>query len=86
MHHRGNGKVYALKTLAKKNIIKTDQLTHCRDEIANLRAARNPFIVNLYSTFMDDLYIYMVRPPPSLPSAEPACAPLRPAFAQRAAH
>jgi cAMP-dependent protein kinase regulator len=53
VHYKKTGKVYALKTLTKKSILKTDQLIHCRDEIANLRAATNPFIVNLFSCFQD---------------------------------
>lgn len=53
VHYKETGKVYALKTLTKKSILKTDQLTHCHDEIANLRAATNPFIVNLFSCFQD---------------------------------
>ena len=44
VHYKETGKVYALKTLTKQSILKTDQFTHCRDEIANLRAATNPFI------------------------------------------
>jgi len=37
--------VYALKTLAKKSILKTDQYQHMHDEIYNLRAASsNAFI------------------------------------------
>ena len=59
-HYKRTGKTYALKTLTKKSILKTDQLTHCRDEIANLRAASNPFIVNLYSCFQDEMLVYMV--------------------------
>jgi hypothetical protein len=55
VHYKKTGKVYALKTLTKKSILKTDQFIHCRDEIANLRAASNPkgFIVNLFSCFHD---------------------------------
>ena len=59
VHYKKTNKVYALKTLTKKSILKTDQFTHCRDEIANLRAATNPFIVNLFSCFHDDMFIYM---------------------------
>ena len=55
VHYKKTGKVYALKTLTKKSILKTDQFVHCRDEIANLRAASNPFIVNLFSCFQDGI-------------------------------
>lgn len=55
VHYKQTGKVYALKTLTKKSILKTDQFVHCRDEIANLRAATNPFIVNLFSCFQDGM-------------------------------
>lgn len=53
VHYKKTRAVYALKTLTKKSILNTDQLIHCRDEIANLRAATNPFIVNLFSCFQD---------------------------------
>lgn len=58
--HLKTGKYYALKTLTKKSIIKTDQLDHVRDEITNLHECMNPFIVNLFSCFADDMHIYMV--------------------------
>ena len=60
VHYKKTGMTYAMKTLAKRSILKTDQLKHCHDEIENLRAAQNPFIVNLYSCFADDVNIYMV--------------------------
>ena len=59
VHYKKTGKVYALKTLTKKSILKTDQFIHCRDEIANLRAATNPFIVNLFSCFQDGKFSSM---------------------------
>jgi cGMP-dependent protein kinase len=60
VHYKKTDKVYALKTLTKKSILKTDQLQHCHDEIANLHASMNPFIVNLYSCFCDPQHIFMV--------------------------
>ena len=60
VHYTKTNKVYALKALTKKSILKTDQYTHCHDEIANLRASTNPFIVNLFSCFHDAQHIYMV--------------------------
>ena len=45
VHYTKTGKTYAIKTLTKKSILKTDQLGHVRDEIVNLRASTNQFIV-----------------------------------------
>lgn len=60
VRHLQTKKVYALKTLTKKSILKTDQLHHVKDEILNLHECMNPFIVNLFSCFSDDMHVYMV--------------------------
>jgi len=53
-------KYYALKTLKKAAIIKMKQVDHIMSEKAILNALKHPFIVNMYGSFHDSRYIYMV--------------------------
>eukprot|EP00933_Yihiella_yeosuensis_P027214 TRINITY_DN21107_c0_g1_i2.p1 TRINITY_DN21107_c0_g1~~TRINITY_DN21107_c0_g1_i2.p1 ORF type:complete len:359 (-),score=64.05 TRINITY_DN21107_c0_g1_i2:51-1046(-) len=54
------GKIYALKTLKKAAIIKMKQVDHIVSEKQILCELKHPFIVNMYGSFHDPRYIYMV--------------------------
>mmetsp|Transcript_42201 Transcript_42201/g.112865 ORF Transcript_42201/g.112865 Transcript_42201/m.112865 type:complete len:379 (+) Transcript_42201:319-1455(+) len=58
--HRGSGKVFAIKMLSKSLVIKSKQVDHIMNEKAILSHLLHPFIINLYHTFQDTLYLYFV--------------------------
>eukprot|EP00960_Hanusia_phi_P033754 750627-Hanusia_phi.AAC.17 len=58
--HTSSGRVYALKMLSKSLVLKKKQLEHVLSEKQILRRISFPFVVNMYSSFKDDKYIYMV--------------------------
>jgi len=58
--HKATANFYALKTLKKASIIKMKQVDHIVSEKAILQTLKHPFIVNLYGSFHDQRYIYMV--------------------------
>ncbi|CAE8618224.1 unnamed protein product [Polarella glacialis] len=58
--HKASGKYYALKTLKKAAIIKMKQVDHIVSEKAILEKLNHPFIVNMYGSFHDARYIFMI--------------------------
>jgi len=58
--HRGSGKVFAIKMLSKSLVIKSKQVDHIMNEKAVLSHLLHPFIINLFHTFQDPLYLYFV--------------------------
>lgn len=62
VRERATGKIYAMKVLQKKNIIKRNQVEHTRTERNVLGYVRHPFIVGLNYAFetVDKLY-FVVR-------------------------
>eukprot|EP00291_Cryptomonas_curvata_P027808 CAMPEP_0172212568 /NCGR_PEP_ID=MMETSP1050-20130122/37089_1 /TAXON_ID=233186 /ORGANISM="Cryptomonas curvata, Strain CCAP979/52" /LENGTH=361 /DNA_ID=CAMNT_0012893263 /DNA_START=151 /DNA_END=1236 /DNA_ORIENTATION=+ len=58
--HKKSGRMYALKMLSKQLVLRTKQLDHILCEKAVLETLSFPFIVNLYKTFQDELYLYLV--------------------------
>ncbi|KAL0089265.1 kinase-like domain-containing protein [Phycomyces blakesleeanus] len=55
-----NERFYALKVLKKSEIVRLKQVEHTRNERAVLLEISHPFIVNLWGTFQDSTYLYMV--------------------------
>eukprot|EP00439_Symbiodinium_sp_Y106_P070075 s2721_g12.t1 len=58
--HKSSGRHYALKTLKKAAIIKMKQVDHIMSEKQILAKLQHPFIVNMFGSFHDPRYIYMV--------------------------
>merc|ERR1719284_1488990 len=58
--HKASGNFYALKTLKKAAIIKMKQVDHIISEKTFLVTLKHPFIVNMYGSFHDSRYIYML--------------------------
>jgi len=58
--YKQSGKFYALKTLKKAAIIKMKQVDHIMSEKSILVKLKHPFIVNMYGSFHDQRYIYML--------------------------
>merc|ERR1719380_48735 len=58
--HKTSGNIYALKTLKKASIIKMKQVDHIVSEKSILQTLKHPFIVNMWGSFHDQRYIYMV--------------------------
>eukprot|EP00413_Alexandrium_margalefii_P047884 CAMPEP_0204584322 /NCGR_PEP_ID=MMETSP0661-20131031/46272_1 /ASSEMBLY_ACC=CAM_ASM_000606 /TAXON_ID=109239 /ORGANISM="Alexandrium margalefi, Strain AMGDE01CS-322" /LENGTH=324 /DNA_ID=CAMNT_0051593759 /DNA_START=33 /DNA_END=1007 /DNA_ORIENTATION=+ len=54
------GKPYALKTLKKAAIIKMKQVDHIVSEKAILSRMVHPFIVNMWGSFHNERYVFMV--------------------------
>ena len=55
-----NDKSYALKCLIKQHIIDTKQQEHVYNEKQILLSLDSPFIVQLYKSFKDDRYVYLL--------------------------
>ncbi|WWD19359.1 hypothetical protein CI109_103818 [Kwoniella shandongensis] len=54
------GKIYAMKTLKKNEMFKKDQLAHVRAERDVLAESNSPWVVQLYYSFQDSQYLYLV--------------------------
>lgn len=57
---KGDGKVYAMKSLIKTEMFKKDQLAHVRSERDILAESDSPWVVKLYTTFQDVYFLYML--------------------------
>ncbi|KAF8645539.1 hypothetical protein AX16_007750 [Volvariella volvacea WC 439] len=53
-------KVYAMKSLQKAEMLKRDQLAHVRAERDVLAESTSPWVVQLFYSFQDPLYLYLV--------------------------
>jgi serine/threonine protein kinase len=60
VRHRPTGKYYAMKTLRKTEVVRLKQVEHINSEKAILSSIRHPFIVNLYRSFQDEKYLFMI--------------------------
>ncbi|KAL1921785.1 uncharacterized protein VTP21DRAFT_10427 [Calcarisporiella thermophila] len=54
------GKIYAMKTLRKSEMVKKDQLAHVKAERDILAESDSPWIVQLYYSFQDPQYLYLI--------------------------
>ncbi|KAG6916098.1 Serine/threonine-protein kinase [Tephrocybe rancida] len=54
------GKIYAMKTLKKEEMLKKDQLAHVRAERDVLAESDSPWVVQLYYSFQDPSYLYLI--------------------------
>ena len=54
------GKIYAMKTLRKSEMLKKDQLAHVKAERDVLAEADSPWVVQLYFSFQDAQYLYLI--------------------------
>jgi len=54
------GKVYAMKSLQKAEMLERDQLAHVRAERDVLAESTSPWVVQLFYSFQDPLYLYLV--------------------------
>lgn len=54
------GKIYAMKTLRKAEMFKKDQLAHVRAERDVLAESDSPWVVQLYYSFQDSQYLYLL--------------------------
>lgn len=54
------GKIYAMKTLKKEEMLKKDQLAHVRAERDVLAESNSPWVVQLYYSFQDAAYLYLI--------------------------
>ncbi|KAL7270254.1 Serine/threonine-protein kinase [Rhizina undulata] len=57
---KDTGKIYAMKTLLKSEMFKKDQLAHVRAERDVLADSDSPWVVNLYYSFQDAVYLYLI--------------------------
>jgi len=61
VRHKPTGKFYAMKTLKKTEVVRLKQVEHINSEKQILSAIRHPFIVNLYRSFQDEKYLFMLE-------------------------
>ncbi|GAA6007480.1 uncharacterized protein JCM10292_002419, partial [Rhodotorula paludigena] len=54
------GKIYAMKSLKKAEMFKKDQLAHVRAERDVLAESNSPWVVQLYYSFQDTNYLYLL--------------------------
>ncbi|CAK5263042.1 unnamed protein product [Mycena citricolor] len=54
------GKIYAMKMLRKEEMLKKDQLAHVRAERDVLAESASEWIVQLYYSFQDPTYLYLI--------------------------
>jgi len=54
------GKVYAMKSLQKAEMLRRDQLAHIRAERDVLAESTSPWVVQLFYSFQDPLYLYLI--------------------------
>lgn len=57
---KDTGKIYAMKTLLKSEMFKKDQLAHVKSERDVLADSDSPWVVNLYYSFQDAVYLYLI--------------------------
>ncbi|KFA73380.1 hypothetical protein S40288_09913 [Stachybotrys chartarum IBT 40288] len=57
---KGDGKIYAMKSLIKMEMFKKDQLAHVRSERDILAESDSPWLVKLFATFQDAYFLYML--------------------------
>ncbi|KAI8976515.1 kinase-like domain-containing protein [Pilobolus umbonatus] len=55
-----NGRYYAMKVLEKSQVLLLKQVEHTNNEKQILHQVSHPFIINLWGTFQDSRYLYMV--------------------------
>ncbi|KIY49223.1 kinase-like protein [Fistulina hepatica ATCC 64428] len=54
------GKIYAMKTLNKEQMLKKDQLAHVRAERDVLAQSNSPWVVQLFYSFQDPHFLYLI--------------------------
>ncbi|KAF7976263.1 hypothetical protein HWV62_7144 [Athelia sp. TMB] len=54
------GKIYAMKTLKKEEMLKKDQLAHVRAERDVLAESNSPWVVQLFYSFQDPQFLYLI--------------------------
>ena len=57
---KDTGKIYAMKTLLKSEMHKKDQLAHVKAERDVLAESDSPWVVNLFYSFQDSVYLYLI--------------------------
>lgn len=57
---KDTGRIYAMKTLLKSEMHKKDQLAHVRAERDVLAESNSPWVVNLFYSFQDLTYLYLI--------------------------
>ncbi|KAL1747240.1 kinase-like domain-containing protein [Schizophyllum fasciatum] len=57
---RDTGKIFAMKSLNKQAMLQKDQLAHVRAERDVLAESNSPWVVQLFYSFQDPLYLYLV--------------------------
>ena len=55
-----NGKIYAMKTMRKSEMLKNDQLAHIKAERDLLVESQSHWVVELYYSFQDAKYLYLI--------------------------
>ena len=55
-----NQRFYAIKVLRKQHLVRMKQVEHVNNEREVLSLVRHPFLVNLWGTFQDPTFLYLV--------------------------
>jgi serine/threonine kinase 38 len=60
VREKSSKKVFAMKTMRKKDMVAKNQVTHIQAERDLMAAADNTWLVKLFFSFQDDTYLYLV--------------------------
>lgn len=60
VQHNTTGKTYALKMMGRRAVVEAGQESHVRNEVTVMKRISHPFCTNLYATYVDSRYFYML--------------------------
>ena len=60
VQHNQTGKTYALKMMERQLVVEAGQEAHLRNEVTVMKRISHPFCTNIYATYVDSRYFYML--------------------------
>lgn len=57
---RDNGRIYAMKSLRKSDMLKKDQVAHVKAERDLLAESESPWVVELFFSFQDTRHLFLI--------------------------
>ena len=60
VQHQQTGATYAMKMMGRRQIVEAEQESHLQNEVMVMKRLRHPFCTNLFATYVDSKYFYML--------------------------
>jgi len=60
VQHNTTGTTYALKMIGRRLVVEAGQESHLQNEVTVMKHMRHPFCTNLFATYVDSRYFYML--------------------------